>query len=353
MSAHKSSYSCMYYEREDVRTRFRRPIRDAYERMIRAVRRGIGPTPILLACGGAYTSPDPLAADAARIGHDVVEPGQPVQWRGYVNQVTTTLAHLFTNGILWHTDPDTLLVGEAASEDAARLAATVVALPGQLTFFGDRLRHLPKGRVWLLQRTLPVCDARPLDLYPIPRLCPVWTLKVRRPFGAWDVVSLFNFDQKRTRTVGVRLKDLGLDPKQPRLAFSLWDRTLLRPADGGFTVRLRPQSNAVLAVHPDLGRPQFVSTDRHLTQGATSLERCAWSAKTNRLAGACASVPADVVTLFFSVPDGLALQAVRVSGGRTLSSRVDVRSGLLTVRVRCPSQRLRWSIRFAPRAKQG
>ena len=48
----------------------------------------------------------------------------------------------------------------------ARLATTVVALPGQLTFFGDQLTKLPPERMRLLQQTLPVCDVRPLDLVP-------------------------------------------------------------------------------------------------------------------------------------------------------------------------------------------
>ena len=48
------------------------------------------------------------------------------------------------------------------------------------------------GQMRLLQQCLPVCDVRPLDLFPIFEMSPVWDLKVSRPFGNWDVVSLFN-----------------------------------------------------------------------------------------------------------------------------------------------------------------
>ncbi|MGH9398207.1 MAG: hypothetical protein ACRD18_15320 [Terriglobia bacterium] len=56
------------------------------------------------------------------------------------------------------------MVGEAAPLSVVRIATTVIALPGQLTFISDKLGQLPPQRMRLLQQALPVCDVHPLDL---------------------------------------------------------------------------------------------------------------------------------------------------------------------------------------------
>ena len=285
MSASNSAYSAMFYELPEVRAAFRNKIADPYEKMIRAFKQGMGERAIMLACGGAYSGPDPSVVDAGRIGHDIVSMNCPPTWRGYYLQALTTLANLFTNNITWYTDPDTLLVGTATALPTARLAATVVALPGQVNFFGDKLGDLPPERRWLLQRTLPVCDVRPLDLFPIYRPCSTWVVKVRRPFGAWDVVSLFNFDETGSKTLGFTFAEIGLDPKADYLIYDYWNSRFLGRFKDRFDLTVNAQSNALLAVHPDLNRPQFLSTDRHLTQGATCLEAMEWDDRKRVLTG--------------------------------------------------------------------
>lgn len=93
-----------------------------------------------------------------------------------------TLVHLLFHNILWHNDPDTLLVGAYAPLDLARVATTIVGLPGQLMIASDKLAQLPEERFWLMQRCLPVCPTRPLDLFPIHDMKPIWDLKIHRPF---------------------------------------------------------------------------------------------------------------------------------------------------------------------------
>ena len=177
------SFAVRMFEREDVRAAFHRPCAEPFRLSMEALRRGIGADRILLACAGHYMGPEVAYADASRIGGDLVARNEKPSWKGYLSQARVTLAQLFTHNLIWYNDPDTLMVGEAAPIGMARVATTIVALPGQLTFVSDKIHELPPARMRLIQQALPVCDVRPLDLVPILDLKPVWDLKLRRSFG--------------------------------------------------------------------------------------------------------------------------------------------------------------------------
>jgi len=278
-------YSAHFYEIPEVRAAFQRPCENPFELCTQALRQGIGKDRILLACAGHYTGPEVAVSDAARIGGDVVSPNCPPDWRSYVEQASMILSCLFVNNIVWYCDPDTLLVGTYLPLEQARVAATAIALAGQVMFAGDKLGELPPERMWLLQRCLPVCDIKPLDLYPISQLVPVWDLKVSRPFAQWDVVSVFNFDGDASKCVALEMARLGLAPEKQYLVYDFWQQRLLGRFSGCFSVDLEPRSNLLLAVHEDLGRPQLLSNDRHLTQGAVSLRALTWDESCLTLSG--------------------------------------------------------------------
>jgi hypothetical protein len=227
MSGRSDSYSAHFFERDNVRTVFKEQVDDPFKLCAEALRRGIGEDRVWLACQGHYTGPDSGLADAGRIGADIVAHRRPPDWNNYLNQARTTLNQLFVNNIIWYCDPDTLLVGTANSIETVRLAATVVALTGQAMFAGDKLGELPPERMRLLQQCLPVCDIRPLDLFPVYDMLPVWDLKVHTSWGSWDVVSLFNWDENEAE-IGVDIKDLGWCQGYKFLVYDCWNRELHR-----------------------------------------------------------------------------------------------------------------------------
>ena len=345
MSGRGPGYSAHFYERADVRAAFAQDCADPYERCVKALRKGIGPDRILLACQGHYSGPDVAVADAGRIGADIVHPNQPAMWHNYLGQARTTLNQLFVNNIVWYSDPDTLLVGEHAPLHVARLAATVVALPGQMMFAGDRLAELPQERMWLLQRTLPVCDVRPLDLFPIYEMAPVWDLKVARAFATWDVVSLFNWSDKRAATVRLKFGDLGLDAQASYLVYDFWGGKLLGVMERRLEMEVPPQSNALLAIHPKLDRPQFLSSDRHVTQGATSLLDLEWDAAAASLFGSTALVPNERTTITLYAPEGFELQSAAANAATVQARQHRDRTVTLKLRSR-ESKAIDWVVRF-------
>ncbi len=275
MSGRSHGYSAHFFERDEVKAAFRDECPNPFELCVRAFREGIGPDSIFLACQGHYTGPEAEVADASRIGGDIVSPNQTSKWHNLMSQARATLNQLFVHNIVFYMDPDTLLVGDYHATEQARLTTTIVALPGQLMFAGDKLAELTPDRMRLLQQSLPVCDVRPLDLFPIFAMRPVWDLKIRRSFGQWDVVALFNWDEE-AHPVETSLADLGLEAGT-YTAWEFWTATDLGDVADTLSVEVPGHGVRLVALHRSADHPQFLSTDRHVTQGGTCLADCQWN----------------------------------------------------------------------------
>jgi hypothetical protein len=328
MSGRDAGYSAHFFERPETHAAFRQPMSDPYSLCVEALRRGIGPDRIFLACQGHYTGPEIAWADAGRLGSDIVSANQPPHWENYLSQARATLGQLFTHNLIWYNDPDTLLVGDYASLDMVRLATTVVALPGQLTFFGDKLGQLPPERMRLLQQALPVCDVHPMDLAPIHDLRPVWDLKIRRPFASWDVVSIFNWNENAEEKRLV-FSELGLPDDKEYLLYEFWSRKFLGAHRDHYTIHVAPRANVLLAVHERLDRPQFLSTDRHVTQGGVEWSQSTWNPADNELTCAFKLVENDPLTANIHVPSNYKLLKSSVEGA-SLSNISKEENSILT-----------------------
>jgi hypothetical protein len=315
MSGRNAGYCAHFFERPEIRAAFKDPAcPDPFERCVRAFREGIGGDRVFLACQGHFTGPEAAHADAARTGADIVHPNQPPKWPNLLNQARCTLNQVFVNNIVFFTDPDTLMVGEYLDIEQARLAATVVALPGQMMFAGDKLAGLKPERMRLLQQALPVCDVRPLDLFPVFDMLPVWALNVRRPFAEWRVVALFNWDENAA-DVGFAFDELGLDPDAEFALYEFWTAAYQGVRKGRFAMRVPGHGVRLLAVHRARDVPHFLSSDRHITQGAVELTRLAWDGPSRTLAGAARVVGGHPLTLRFRAPHGFAPGAARAADG--------------------------------------
>ncbi len=355
MSGRSHGYSAHFFERPEVQAAFRQPCKEPFRRCLEALRRGIGNDAIWLACQGHYSGNEIGLADAGRLGADIVHANQPPHWQNYYGQAEVTLNQLFVNNIVWYTDPDTLLVGTYSPLDTARLATTVVALPGQMMFSGDKLAELPDNRMRLLQQALPVCDVRPLDLFPIFDMAPIWDLKVQRAFpsgeATWDVVGLFNWTDMAAEET-VRFEDLGLKSmegdSESWLVYDFWNAKLLGRFENAFTQTIPAHGSGLYAIHRDTGHPQFLSTDRHVTQGATSLLDLRWNDGTLTFSGKTRLVAKHATTLSFHVPPGYRLTGQEASGAKLSVLPGETQDGLLRIRLESgQASDVSWTLRFA------
>lgn len=343
MSGRSHGYSAHFFERDEVKAAFRDECPNPFELCVRAFREGIGPDSVFLACQGHYTGPEAEVADASRIGGDIVSPNQTSKWHNILSQARATLNQLFVHNIVFYLDPDTLLVGDYHAIEQARVTTTIVALPGQLMFAGDKLGGLAPERMRLLQQSLPVCDVRPLDLFPVFAMRPVWDLKIRRPFGQWDVVALFNWDDE-AHPVRTSLAELGLEAGT-YAAWEFWTATDLGDVEDSLAVDVPARSVRLVALHRVADHPQFLSTDRHVTQGGTCLRDCRWTGSALELD--LAVVGGHAFSYRFRVPEGCRCAGAETSKG--VRAETAVAGRILTVRLAAEtSGDARLTLRFEP-----
>lgn len=311
MSGRNQGYCAHLYERPEIRACFRDPsCPNPFELCLKAIREGIGEDRYLLACQGHSTGPESTYADASRLGADIVHPDMPVVWPNVMNQARCFLNQAFAHNITMICDPDTLLVKDLSVEEA-RVSATIIALPGQLTFFGDKLAGLDEGRMKILQQTLPAARVRPVSLYPYFDMLPVWNLGVENgKMPGYNVVALFNWsdaDAEIAATAG----ELGI-ADGPMETLEFWTGRAGRIEDGVLKAAVPARGVRVFALHRSQGHPQWTGSDRHITMNACEVSGYTWDGKS-------LSMDIDLVggfpmTQHFSIPEGFRLSDVRCSG---------------------------------------
>ena len=337
MSGRNHGYCAHLYERPEVRAVMHDPdCPNPFERTVAAYRRGIGDDRIFLACQGHFTGAEAAYADASRTGADIVHPNQPVKWANILLQARCTVNQFFAHANVFWSDPDCMLVSQGAlAREQAQVEATVVALPGQQTFAGDKLAELAPDRVRLIQQALPVCPTRPGKLYPLFGHLPVWDLHVSRPFGDWHVVALFNWDDDE-REVAVEWPEIGERADRAFAAWEFWTGAYLGESVGRIAAVVPPRSVRLFSLQPQTGRPQFLTSDRHVTQGAVELEDQKWDG--SRLAVKIAVVGGFPQTARFFVPKGWKLSGADADGADA-SAREEFGGSVVAVELSAPMTR--------------
>ncbi len=318
MSGRSRSYGAHLYERPEIKAQFRDPsCPNPFELCVKAFREGIGEDRVFLACQGHTSGPEALYADASRIGSDIVEPNKPAQWRGVHNQGRCTVNQAFTNNIVLVADPDTLLVYDLPLEEA-RVSATIIALPGQLTFFGDKLAGLSEERMKILQQTLPVADVRPMSLYPYFSMLPVWNLNVRNNMlGDYNVVALFNWDDE-DKSISFTAEELGIDPDPEYVLYEFWTQRSFDILKKGITFTLDVPAHSVrlLTMHRVKTVPQWISSDRHIALNAVELIECEWKAESRSLEGKIQLIGTFPLTMRLRAPEGYTCSEAKCTGAK-------------------------------------
>ena len=315
MSGRNQGYCAHLYERPDIRARFHDPsCPNPFELCVKAFREGIGDDRIFLACQGHFTGAEAAYADASRTGADIVHPNQPVKWSNILLQARCTVNQIFAHANVFWSDPDCMLVNQVALErEQAQVETTVVALPGQQTFAGDKLAELAPDRVRLIQQALPVCPTRPAKLYPQFGHLPIWDLHVTRPFGDWHVIALFNWGDAEAQ-VGFGWNEIG-EPRERRfVGWEFWCGTYLGTLSEKMSLAVPPRSVRLVALQPQMDHPQFLTSDRHVTQGAVGLKDQRWADGT--LALSVETVGGFPQTVRIAVPEGYALKSAAAPGAK-------------------------------------
>ena len=275
----------------------------AYRNALEVIRKSAPDTP-LLACNSVMP-PTLGLANVFRIGDDVGD------WnRTFKYGVRSVGARYYTNGIYWTNDPDCLLVREPFTIDQARMWASLIALSGGVVFISERLHELPPDRLDIIKKAMPVYRnpgkgypfGRPMDLLENdpPEF---WNLEVRKGFGKWNVVGLFNWsDQPHDKVID--LESLGLGSEMPFAVYDFWEGRYVGIVQDSFEVNMKQVSSTILAIHPIKKHPQFLSSNRHITQGGIDLHDIRWDDIGMELSGASKVVKGYPYFMTIRVPEG-------------------------------------------------
>jgi hypothetical protein len=271
-----------------------------YRRGCEIMRQAMGPHRHLLDCG-----PGPVTVgllDSMRIELD--QP--PVTWQQYfLHSASTAPAaakRYYYHNRTWINDANHVVLSNLTVPQA-QAAATIVSLSGGNMISGDRMTDLDVPRLEILKKVFPSFGeaARPIDLFERDRP-EIFALRVKKKFGEWLVLGLFNADEKSPDEKVIALDRLCLDTGKTYVAFDFWKQKFFGELREQVSVRLEPASVVLLAIHERHGAPQLISTDRHVSQGGVELESVEWNAARTTLSGVSLGPPGTEHSVYLYLP---------------------------------------------------
>lgn len=315
MSGRNHGYCAHLYKRPEIKACFNDAhCPNPFELCVQAFREGIGEDRVFLACQGHTSGPEALYAEASRIGADIVHPNEPVKWSGVMNQASCLINQVFTHNIVMIADPDTLLVRDLPMEEA-RTSATIIALPGQLTFFGDKLSGLAANKVKILQQTLPVAHVLPGNLYPSFKMLPVWNLRIQnKMLNDYNVVAFFNWEDEN-KVISVTTKELGI-VDYDYIGHEFWSGQAFRYQPDNKILSLEVPAHGVrlITLHEVKNSPQWIGSDRHITQNAMELTGYEWIVEQHVLKGEIQLIKGFPLTIKIHVPATYSFAGMKCKG---------------------------------------
>jgi hypothetical protein len=185
----------------------------------------------------------------------------------------------------WINDADHICM-DLLTHQQSEAAATIIALSGGNMISGDRLTQLDPYKLEILKKITPSFGeaAIPVDLFD-DAMQSVFALKIKKPFAEWAVVAFFNPGLTETAEKKFSLERLWLEPGKTYLAFDFWQQQFVGEIMNEVKVTVQPGSVTLFALHEKTGKPQFISTDRHILQGAVEIENIFWNDDTKTISG--------------------------------------------------------------------
>lgn len=339
-------YDNLHHNTGSIATRGHAP-EDIFRAYLRTAREELGRDTFLLSCWGVLPESVGLA-DACRIGGDGYGPVTMQQYNSW-------------NGIVWRNDPDHCdirphrIPAEVGNVRITKTATTTdndtIIRPALASIAGCMLMLSDKAEVYQdeinltgIRRSSPVLFSVPGQLYdfdpsktdilcstertaitsgsgksPIDgdqqgNVCPWWLNEFHLPFDHWNVLHRLNWSSDTASPHRVRFQDLGLDPDKEYIVHEFWTgRTLGSFKDSFETPALDPMGLHSFAIREKQDRPQLVSTNRHLSQGAADLESLAWE-NPHTLAGRSRVVAGDRYILTLHIPDSHTIRSASFDG---------------------------------------
>ena len=278
--------------------------KEAFRNMIKKTRSVLGENCYMLSCA-AVNDQDVLwgadVFDSARVGGDIFK------WDEFLKEgVERTLRYYPLHNNVLYPDSDNVVMREefnTINQAASRIY--FVSMLGLPITFGDEFDALDEKRIEFIKECLPVLETHPMDIYrhKKPEEILKMNLAISKPWENYNVVNVFNMCADARSTEVLLKEELGLvggeyivyDYKLNRLV-GIIDRT--------FTVSLGGCESRIFSIRENLGRPQVISTSRHISQGVAEIRDMQWNEQSCELTIRAEVIRENAYTLTLYVPDG-------------------------------------------------
>jgi hypothetical protein len=210
----------------------------------------------------------------------------------------------FYHNKAWTNDIDHLCI-DLLTGSEAQAAATLIGLSGGNVISGDRLMNLSPEKLSILEKIFPSTpeNAIPVDLTgnDPPTL---FTCRIQRPTGSWQVVAFFNPDKEKPRQKTVPVEQLQPEPAISYLAFDFWNQRFAGEITDAFKIAVNPASVALYSLRAKTGVPQIIGTSRHIKMGAVELADERFDTGTKTLSATSVAPEGSAHSVFVYLPEG-------------------------------------------------
>jgi len=242
-----------------------------------------GPTLINIGLVDAVrTGPDIGEGRSAKKGHDFYPATYAIaNWEMFM-KACNNYAHAYHyHGKIFHADSfNVITVDKPIPLSEAQITVSMSALASSAMMLGDHIAFISEDRLKLIKKALPqnVGEAAvPMDLFECeyPEIPGIYHLKVNRKWGCYSVVGLLNLSDD-DRCFKLDLKKLGFDKEC--VIYDFWDEKFMGvySCDTSINQRVLPHSIKLLRIAEYEDRPQLLSTDMHVLQGAVEILNVFW-----------------------------------------------------------------------------
>ncbi len=324
-------------------------------------------------------------ADGMRIGLDntpLWNDDEEYTAQGLKPLYKSLVRRYYLNNRVWIIHPDMFYLGVEREEkkrwnsylslEEAKTYASIVGLMGGITKIGNLFTNLNDEQLKVLKSLLPVFrgNARPVDLFEM-KFPEVWDLKINIPSKEdaskeglnYDVIGLINWGvnahwgkeiDESIREIKVDFKKIGLTPlceakhgeryhlhdfsfgsksKSYKvgcdyLAFEFWDSEFLGVFRNELSIKIPPRKVKIISLHEYRGHPQFLSTNRHISQGGTDLKFLKWDNNNFILEGRMLVDKGFDYKIFFYIPEGFSIKNIDIGD---LQYKYELNDNILTL----------------------
>lgn len=209
----------------------------------------------------------------------------------------------YFHNVAWVNDADHICI-DMLSPQQSQAVASLIALSGGNTMSGDRLLTLDASKLEILTKVFPSTgvNAKPIDLWDSDTQTS-FAAAIKRDFDEWTVAGFFNPDLNEKVVKKFPMQRMWLDPNKTYLCYDFWKEQFLGEVSKELTVDVDPGSVTLLSFHEKKGVPQFISTTRHVMQGAIEMEETSFDSKSSTLSGVSDGTAGSSYSVIVYIPD--------------------------------------------------